>query len=40
MTKKLEQIQFTKREEKCVPISQPEKDISVQFQRKNILNIF
>lgn len=26
MTKKREQIQFTKREEKCVPISQPEKD--------------
>lgn len=26
MTKKREQIQFTKREEKCVPVSQPEKD--------------
>lgn len=41
MTKKREQIQFTKREEKCVPVSQPEKDkTGVQLQREDILGIF
>jgi len=40
MTKKREQNQFTKREEKCVPVSQPEKTTGVQLQRENILGIF